>query len=314
MITVAGEALIDLVLDHDGCVGAQPGGGPFNTARTIGRLGLAPAFLGRLSSDGFGRLLRASLDQDGVRLSVPDLSTLPPRSPLSRSIPKGRRTTASTSRAPHRRPGVQPARGRPAGRGDRAARWQPGADDGAGRRQRRAPDHRRAATGHAGDGRSELPARRRSVITVLTAPGSPGYCAAPTSSRSAGKTSPISTRTSPAQVAAARLLDLGPHLILMTDGPRPARALLPGQQVTVEVPPVDVVDTIGAGDAFGGGFLAWWTRSELTRRDLHRIGEVREALLAAAQVAALTCTRVGAEPPWLAEVEERPGWRSRLAG
>ncbi len=66
MITVAGEALIDLVLDHDGCVGAQPGGGPFNTARTIGRLGLAPAFLGRLSSDRFGRLLRASLDQDGV--------------------------------------------------------------------------------------------------------------------------------------------------------------------------------------------------------------------------------------------------------
>jgi fructokinase len=73
MITVAGEALIDLVVDRDGCIRARPGGGPFNTARTIGRLGLAPAFLGRLSRDGFGRLLSASLDSDGVLLSVPEL-------------------------------------------------------------------------------------------------------------------------------------------------------------------------------------------------------------------------------------------------
>src|SRR5260370_182512 len=65
MITVTGEALIDLVVDRDGCIGARPGGGPFNTARTMGRLGLAAAFLGRLSQDSFGRLLRASLRQDG---------------------------------------------------------------------------------------------------------------------------------------------------------------------------------------------------------------------------------------------------------
>jgi hypothetical protein len=44
MIIVTGEALIDLVL-LDGHVAAQPRGGPFNTARTIG---LAPAFLGRV--------------------------------------------------------------------------------------------------------------------------------------------------------------------------------------------------------------------------------------------------------------------------
>ena len=38
MIIVTGEALINLVL-LDGRVAAQPGGGPFNMARTIGRLG-----------------------------------------------------------------------------------------------------------------------------------------------------------------------------------------------------------------------------------------------------------------------------------
>src|ERR1700678_3002668 len=74
MIAVIGEALIDLVLDHDGHIAARPGGGPFNTARTMGRLGVAPAFLGRLSPDGFGRMLRASLDRDGVTLGVPQLT------------------------------------------------------------------------------------------------------------------------------------------------------------------------------------------------------------------------------------------------
>jgi fructokinase len=77
MITVTGEALIDLVIDGDGSPRPRPGGGPFNTARTIGRLGLAPVFLGRLSRDGFGRQLQARLDQDGVTLAVPQLADAP---------------------------------------------------------------------------------------------------------------------------------------------------------------------------------------------------------------------------------------------
>ena len=39
MIAVGGEALIDLLVDDGGEVTARPGGGPFNTARTLGRLG-----------------------------------------------------------------------------------------------------------------------------------------------------------------------------------------------------------------------------------------------------------------------------------
>jgi fructokinase len=76
---------------------------------------------------------------------------------------------------------------------------------------------------------------------------------------------------------------------------------------------VKVADTIGAGDAFGGAFLAWWSGQELTRSDLHRSGPVRGALQAAVEVAALTCTRVGAEPPWRAELDGRPGWRTSSA-
>ena len=98
--------------------------------------------------------------------------------------------------------------------------------------------------------------------------------------------------------------------MLVTDGPRPAWAFLPGQEVTVDVPVVAVVDTIGAGDVFGGAFLAWWSVNELTKSDLQRSGPVRSALQAAAAVASVTCTRAGAEPPWLAELAGKPGWDS----
>ena len=111
----------------------------------------------------------------------------------------------------------------------------------------------------------------------------------------------------PARTAASDLLGRGPALVLVTDGPRTARALLPGQEVSADVPAVLVADTIGAGDAFGWAFLAWWSASGLTKPDLHRRGPVREALQAAAEVASLTCTRAGAEPPWLAEVSGWPG-------
>ena len=37
MIVVAGEALVDLVIDTAGSVRARLGGGPYNVARTIGR-------------------------------------------------------------------------------------------------------------------------------------------------------------------------------------------------------------------------------------------------------------------------------------
>src|SRR5258708_18623677 len=77
MIAVTGEALVGLGQGQDGRFAARRGGGPFNTARTIGRLGASPAFLGRLSADRFGRLLRDSLDTDGVTLAVPEPAGLP---------------------------------------------------------------------------------------------------------------------------------------------------------------------------------------------------------------------------------------------
>ena len=69
MILVGGEALFDLVLE-DGVdnLRGHPGGGPFNAARTIGRLAQPVAYLGRLSTDRFGERLQAMLVDDGVDL------------------------------------------------------------------------------------------------------------------------------------------------------------------------------------------------------------------------------------------------------
>ena len=65
VIVVAGEALIDLVVAVDGSVSAKLGGGPFNVARTIGRLGGAVSFLGTISTDRFGSQLFDQLIADG---------------------------------------------------------------------------------------------------------------------------------------------------------------------------------------------------------------------------------------------------------
>ena len=66
--------------------------------------------------------------------------------------------------------------------------------------------------------------------------------------------------------------------------------------------PVEVVDTIGAGDAFMGAFLAHWRSRGLGRAELGRREELVEATRAC-RVAALTCARAGAEPPRRAELD-----------
>ena len=68
-IVVGGEALVDLVAGG-GALEAHLGGGPFNTARTLGRLEQPVAFLGRISRDRFGAQMLAQLEEDGVGLDA----------------------------------------------------------------------------------------------------------------------------------------------------------------------------------------------------------------------------------------------------
>ena len=69
-ILVCGEALVDLVPVHEGpLLSPKLGGGPFNVAVAIGRLGSPVAYLSRISRDPFGEQILASLRDAGVDIS-----------------------------------------------------------------------------------------------------------------------------------------------------------------------------------------------------------------------------------------------------
>jgi fructokinase len=96
---------------------------------------------------------------------------------------------------------------------------------------------------------------------------------------------------------------LGAKAVLLTAGRGAVHVVTrDGGEVDVPVPTLSVVDTIGAGDSFGGGFLAWWQASGRSIDELGSIDALVHAVRAAIQVAAIVVTRRGADPPWRAEL------------
>lgn len=78
-----------------------------------------------------------------------------------------------------------------------------------------------------------------------------------------------------------------------------------GAEISVPAAPVDVVDTIGAGDTVNAALLHQLAvRDALSERALDALGAGgwRDVLGFAARAAAVTCSRTGAEPPYEAEV------------
>jgi fructokinase len=93
-----------------------------------------------------------------------------------------------------------------------------------------------------------------------------------------------------------RLLTAGVSLAALTRGGEGAVIATPMNRVEVESLPVDVRDTVGAGDSFMAALLAGVLRSEtpvgaVDQDDLERIGSF------AAAAAAVTVGRVGADLP-----------------
>ena len=109
---------------------------------------------------------------------------------------------------------------------------------------------------------------------------------------------------------ADRLRALGPALVVVTLGGRGCYARAPRREMRVPAPQVEVVDTIGAGDAFSSGLLLrLWERGLGSRRALERADAetLEDALRFAAAAAALACTKAGADPPRRDEIEQLLG-------
>jgi fructokinase len=305
MIVVAGEALVDLIVHPDGRLAAIPGGGPFNTARTIGRLGVDVAFLGRLSTDRFGRILSAALGEDGVDLRWVTTTEAPTtlavaeldaagaasyRFHLAETSAPGltlEDTLAVLRRVPRAlHVGtlglvVEPmASALAAGVG--RADWSTIVMVDPNCRPRVIPD------------RDAYLARLRGVISR-----------ADMVKVSADDLSYVAPGSPPLEAARGLLTD-GAGLVLLTDGARAVTVLTEGVAFEVPVPATELVDTVGSGDAFGGAFLARWIERGWGRAELADAAALREAVTLAIEVAVVTCQRPGADPPRRAELAWPP--------
>ncbi len=300
MISVIGEALVDLVITPDGAVDAKLGGAPFNTACACGRLGVEVRFVGSISVDRFGTMLVARLADDGVdtsslvRVDVP--TTLAAAEVDAAGTASYRFYIEGTS-APAL-PTIAPA----------AIAGEIVFTGGLGLVLEPMATAVEAAISSASAGqlvmidvncRPRIVVDRQSyvdrVMRVLER--------ADIVKVSDEDLAYLSPGVDPLD-AARRLLDAGPSTVLVTRGGDGVHVLTAESSVVVEVGSVEVVDTIGAGDSFGAGFLAWWSASGLGRGDAADVDRLVAAVRAANHVAGIVVTRRGADPPWRHELPD----------
>ena len=301
-IAVAGEAIVDFVLEPGGDTTSRLGGGSFNAARTLGRLGLAPAFIGRLSSDRYGRALRHALEESGVNIdgivTTDDPTTFAQVEVDGYGAASYRFYIEGTSMA-----GLRLAEAR-AAMPARAAALHVGGLGVAAEPQASAISSLVREAGaetlvlvdpnchsHATRARHSFRERLRDLIRfadVVKASEADLACLEP---------------DQPPQQTARSLLERGPAVVLLTNGRPGAIVLTARDEAFVEGPCVEVIDTIGAGDAFGAAWLGGWIADGLGREDLGDFDAVLRLADFAAVVAARTCERAGAEPPRAAKVD-----------
>jgi len=308
MILVAGEALIDMLPTADGrpdTFRAVPGGSPFNVALALGRLGAPVQFLCPFSNDAFGRRLFGTLRESGV-----DLTLAPRTEALSTlgfvTLDEGTKTarysfytegTAGCGMRESELPEALPPQLKCLHLGSFSLAVEPFCTTaerllarlGPGTILSLDPNIRPRLVARAVDypARLERLLRRAAIVKASLEdlewlrPGRP-----------------------PGEFA-AELLEGAARLVVVTVGGQGALAF--SRTVRIEVPavPVEVVDTVGAGDTFQAAFLAWLAaRQSLSAAALETLPppDFAHLLDYASRAAAITCTRAGCDPPWAREL------------
>ncbi|MFJ5258934.1 carbohydrate kinase [Streptomyces sp. NPDC088387] len=300
MIVVAGEALIDLVPQGTGALaGLQPalGGGPYNTAVALGRLGSPTAFCSRTSHDAFGEALldglrRADVDVSGVQRG-PEPTTL-----AVATIDAGGSAAYSfyvegTADRLFAAPDRLPAGTRAISFGTCSLVLEPGAT----------AYEELLRTAAAQGVFTTLDPNIRAVLI----PDADAYRARFRSWLPSVTLLKLSEEDARWLGGTPRewLAD-GPAAVVVTRGGDGLTVFTrDGEEYSVPGEKVDVVDTIGAGDTVNAALLHGLSEqnalSAPALADLGRAGWTR-LLRFAARAAAITCSRAGAEPPYASEV------------
>jgi fructokinase len=305
MILVCGEALIDLVPDGDGSTyRPAPGGSPANVAVGLGRLGFDVALLARIAGDGFGRLLRSHLTESRVDLTT-TLHSVEPTTLAVVTLDEAGRAEyafyvdgcADSGWRPTELPAALPEGAALHVSGSLALAVPPMGDTIDLLLRREQPRRTLTLDPNLRPRLARDPAHLRTrldewidlVDIVKISEDDLAWL----------------TPDEPVEDVARRWHARGPALVVVTRGANGATALGPEGMVDLAAERVEVADTVGAGDAFMAGLLAALDHYDrLTRGRLATLpGDTLSAALTYAQhVAALTCTRVGADPPWQDEV------------
>jgi fructokinase len=303
VIVIGGEALVDLV-DDGGTPRSVAGGGPFNTAIAFGRLGVPVGFLGTISRDADGQMLAKQLLDARVDTSFVRWSDAPTPRAVVHHLGDGRNEYTfhlnGTSLA-DLRPDELPVLTEEAWAvyvGTLALAIDPPAsayealvDREAGRRQIVLdPNVRPAIFGDVDvyRRRFERLARLADVIKLSEDDAAwiyPGLRAA---------------------AVLKLILDLGPRVVALTRGENGAIAGSNGAVVDIAGIPVDVVDTVGAGDSFGAALIAALVDESAFGPQATRSadeGVLARAVSYAVAASAITCTRRGAAPPSREEID-----------
>ncbi|MWA02668.1 carbohydrate kinase [Actinomadura sp. LD22] len=287
-IVVLGEALVDLVGEPGGRrFRADPGGSPANVAVGLARLGADATLLTRLGDDAFGRLVTDHVTASGAALDArPAAFTSLAIVPVDAAGVPSYDFALSWDPAPVRLPPDTAV----LHTGSLAAAIVPDAVEAA---MREAPvvtydPNVRPAFARDRTAERERVERQVELSDVVKA--------------SDEDLAWLYPGTDPAEVA-RRWHDLGPALVVVTRGPRGCIAINEAGLIERPAPPVEVVDTVGAGDAFMSGLLSGLLAGGLLdpakRTALLRAGEtlLSAPLAKALAAAAYTCARPGADPP-----------------
>ena len=306
MILCCGEALIDMLPRQlpDGSEVYLPvaGGAVFNTAITLGRLGANAGFFSGLSSDMFGEMLRQSLEDSAVDHRLCVTSPRPTTLAFVKLVDgnaqyqfydegsAGRMIAADdlpdmpdSVSAMHF--GAISLIPEPCGNAYEALALR----EAANRVISLDPNIRRSFIQDENAYRARL-ARMIAVADIVKV--------------SDEDLDWLAHGASPGDTVAGWLSE-GTSMVAITRGGDGAHIHTCDRRIDVPARKVEIIDTVGAGDSFNGGLLHGLSMAGLLDKAALRRAEpeaLRSAVELAVQVAAITVSRAGANPPWVSEL------------